>query len=73
MTFTMEEKYCRQNKNMLKIKAIVSMCGNSQALRLPPEMSREMGTIEYLFKDYSGENFKTELTNPVEPIGEEKW
>ena len=96
----MEEKYCRQNKNMLKIKAIVSMCGNSQALRLPAEMSRELGiqvndevvlelrekvltiskpstprkgTIEYLFKDYSGEKFKTELTNPVEPIGEEKW
>jgi hypothetical protein len=31
------------------------------------------GTIEYLFKDYSGESFKTELTNPSEPIGEEKW
>jgi len=31
------------------------------------------GTIEYLFKDYSGESFKTELTNPVEPVGKEKW
>ena len=31
------------------------------------------GTIEYLFKDYSGEMFKTELTNPLEPLGEEKW
>ncbi|MDR1218834.1 MAG: hypothetical protein LBK73_04410 [Treponema sp.] len=31
------------------------------------------GTIEYLFKDYSGESFKTELTNPIEPVGEEKW
>jgi len=37
-----------------------------------PETPRE-GTIEYLFKDYSGESFKTELTNPVEPVGKEKW
>jgi antitoxin component of MazEF toxin-antitoxin module len=85
---------------MLRTKATVSMSGNSQALRLPIEMSRQLGirandevilelrenvltvskpstpregTIEYLFKDYSGESFKTELTNPVEPAGEEKW
>jgi len=31
------------------------------------------GTIEYLFKDYSEESFRTELTNPVEPVGNEKW
>jgi antitoxin component of MazEF toxin-antitoxin module len=31
------------------------------------------GTIEYLFRDYSGEIFKTELTNPIESVGEEKW
>jgi len=31
------------------------------------------GTIEYLFKDYCGESFKTDLSNPVEPVGEEKW
>jgi hypothetical protein len=31
------------------------------------------GTIEYLFKDYSGESFRTELTNPAIPVGEEKW
>jgi antitoxin MazE len=31
------------------------------------------GTIEYLFKDYSGEKFNTELINPIEPVGEEKW
>ena len=31
------------------------------------------GTIEYLFKDYSGESFRTELTNPVKPIENEKW
>ena len=85
---------------MLRTKATVSMWGNSQALRLPIEMSRKLGirandevvleiredvlsitkastpregTIEYLFKDYSGESFKTELTNPVKPLGEEKW
>jgi hypothetical protein len=31
------------------------------------------GTIEYLFKDYLGESFQTELTNPTIPLGEEKW
>jgi antitoxin component of MazEF toxin-antitoxin module len=31
------------------------------------------GTIEYLFKDYSGESFKTELVNPEEPAGKEQW
>jgi len=33
----------------------------------------EEGTIEYLFKDYSGERFETELTNPIEPVGRESW
>ncbi|GHV92303.1 hypothetical protein AGMMS50268_28060 [Spirochaetia bacterium] len=32
-----------------------------------------IGTIEYLFKDYSGENFKTVLENPTDPVGEERW
>jgi antitoxin component of MazEF toxin-antitoxin module len=85
---------------MLRTKAIVSMWGNSQALRIPVEMTRQLGirtndevilevrenlltvskpaplregTIEYLFKDYSGESFSTELTNPLEPVGNEKW
>jgi antitoxin component of MazEF toxin-antitoxin module len=76
------------------------MWGNSQALRLPVEMTRRLGlspndevvleikenvltvsrpetplegTIEYLFKDYSGEIFRTELTNPASPAGEERW
>ncbi len=47
---------------MLKTKATVSK----------PETPIE-GTIEYLFKDYLGESFKTELTNPIEPVEEEKW
>jgi len=85
---------------MLRTKATVSMWGNSQALRLPIEMSRKLGirandevvlelkedvltiskpstpregTIEHLFKDYSGESFKTKLTNPKKPLGDEKW
>jgi antitoxin component of MazEF toxin-antitoxin module len=84
----------------MQTKATVSMWGNSQALRLPKEMTRCLGisandevilevrenvltiskpatpregTIEYLFKDYSGESFNTELVNPIEPVGEEKW
>jgi hypothetical protein len=31
------------------------------------------GTLEYLFKDYSGESFKTVLVNPKKPKGNEKW
>jgi len=31
------------------------------------------GTLEYLFKDYSGESFKTTLINPTRPTGNEKW
>ena len=31
------------------------------------------GTIEYLFKDYSGERFKTELIDLGGPVGNEKW
>jgi antitoxin MazE len=85
---------------MSRAKTTISMWGNSQALRIPAEMARQLGihandevvlevkeniltvskpetpregTIEYLFKDYSGEKFKTALTNPIEPAGEEKW
>jgi len=83
---------------MLRTKTTVSVWGNSQALRIPVEMTRRLGicandevvlelredvltvskpttpregTIEYLFKDYSGESFKTKLTNPIEPVGRE--
>ncbi|MCL2492902.1 MAG: AbrB/MazE/SpoVT family DNA-binding domain-containing protein [Clostridiales bacterium] len=31
------------------------------------------GSLEYLFKDYSGERFDTELTDLGESVGEEKW
>ena len=31
------------------------------------------GTLEYLFKDYNGESFKTTLINPTKPIGKELW
>jgi antitoxin component of MazEF toxin-antitoxin module len=85
---------------MLRTKTTVSMWGNSQAVRIPVEMTRQLGilandevvlevrenvltvstpatpregTVEYLFKDYSGECFETELTNPVEPVGREAW
>ncbi|MDR0322215.1 MAG: AbrB/MazE/SpoVT family DNA-binding domain-containing protein [Treponema sp.] len=85
---------------MLRAKATVSMWGNSQALRIPVEITRQLGispndevvlelrenvltvskpatpregSIEYLFKDYSGECFRTELTNPIEPVGREEW
>jgi len=31
------------------------------------------GTLEYLFRDYTGESFRTTLVNPVKPEGNEKW
>ena len=31
------------------------------------------GTLEYLFKDYSGEQFNTGLVDLGDPVGEEKW
>ena len=31
------------------------------------------GTLEYLFKDYSGDSFKTELIDLGEPAGNEQW
>ena len=31
------------------------------------------GTLEYLFRDYTGGSFKTTLVNPAEPVGNEKW
>jgi antitoxin MazE len=97
--------YFEQWRNKMNTTAVVSKWGNSQALRLPAEITRRLelhtndrvfleleadadhspkltitkapaprkGTIEYLFKDYSGESFKTELVNPEEPVGEERW
>lgn len=31
------------------------------------------GTIEYLFKDYSGDKFQAEMMVPEYPVGNEKW
>jgi len=31
------------------------------------------GTLEYLFKDYAGDTFQTELTDLGEAVGNEKW
>jgi antitoxin MazE len=36
-------------------------------------LTPKKGTLEYLFKDYSGESFKTGLINPLEPVGNEQW
>ena len=80
--------------------AIITMWGNSHAVRLPAKMVKDLGlacndkvyletskdkliitkvptpqkgTLEYLFKDYSGESFNTTLINPVKPAGNEQW
>lgn len=31
------------------------------------------GTLEYLFKDYEGNSFQTELVELGEPVGNEEW
>jgi antitoxin component of MazEF toxin-antitoxin module len=33
----------------------------------------KIGTIEYLFKDYGGGSFKTEVIDLNESVGNEKW
>jgi antitoxin MazE len=45
--------------------------GNKLTITKAP--SPKKGTIEYLFKDYSGESFKTNLITPDKPTGEERW
>jgi hypothetical protein len=44
-----------------------------ETLTITKPSTPKKGTIEYLFKDYSGESFQTELVNPREPVGEEQW
>jgi len=33
----------------------------------------QKGTLEFLFKDYDEESFRTVLVNPSRPEGNEKW
>ena len=40
---------------------------------LTKEPTPKEGTLEYLFKDYTGGSFHTELLTLGEPVGEEKW
>ena len=35
--------------------------------------SPKKGTLEYLFMDYTGGTFQTELNNLNEPVGKEQW
>ena len=46
---------------------------NENRIIITKAPSPQKGTLEYLFKDYNGESFKTVLINPVEPAGNEKW
>lgn len=40
---------------------------------LTKEPSPKEGTLEYLFKNYAGGSFKTELIDLGEPVGNEEW
>jgi hypothetical protein len=37
------------------------------------ESSPKRGTLEYLFRDYDGTSFQTELVDLGAPVGNEKW
>jgi len=57
---------------------VVSKWGNSKGIRVPVEILRKAQVdlndkLEYLFKDYDGGRFKTELVDLGEPKGNEKW
>jgi len=52
-------------------KVYLETCDNKIIISKTPTPKK--GTLEYLFKDYSGESFKTTLINPLEPVGNEKW
>jgi len=45
----------------------------NQRIILTKAPAPKQGTIEYLFKDYDGGSFKTELSDLGEPVGNEKW
>ena len=45
----------------------------NQRIILTKAPAPKQGTIEYLFKDYDGGSFKTELSDLGEPAGNEKW
>ena len=43
------------------------------AIFVSKKPSIKKGTIEYIFKDYYGESFETDLADLGDPMGEEKW
>ena len=45
----------------------------NQRIILTKDPAPERGTLEYLFKDYEGGSFSTELIDLGEPVGDEKW
>ena len=47
--------------------------GEAGRILINKQPGPKKGTLEYLFKDYSGERFDTELIDLGEPVGEEKW
>jgi antitoxin MazE len=45
----------------------------NQRIILTKAPAPKQGTIEYLFKDYKGGSFKSELNDLGEPVGSEQW
>lgn len=45
----------------------------SNRIILTKAPSPQKGTLEYIFKDYDGGSFKTELVDLGEPVGNEQW
>ena len=45
----------------------------SERIILMKAPTPKQGTLEYLFKDYDGDSFQTELVDLGESVGNEKW
>jgi hypothetical protein len=55
------------------VNTLIMLEATEEKIVITKAPAPKKGTLEYLFKDYSGESFKTKLTNPLEPAGKEQW
>ncbi|MCL1843659.1 MAG: hypothetical protein FWF79_07590 [Defluviitaleaceae bacterium] len=58
---------------MTALSATMVMFGGNKWIILTRTPTPKQGTLEYLFKDYNGGIFQTELNDLGETVGNEKW
>jgi hypothetical protein len=61
---------CTLNGRQVVISVLES-APEKESVYVQPDPKR--GTLEYLFRDYDGTSFQTELVDLGAPIGNEKW